>query len=119
MGTTGRFGKSNGLFKGHTNCTFIFLLLSLVLPLQVLPLTDVLFSFLAAYENTDYSELFVGFMFVFGFFLATVLLLCLCLLVFWLKKQFCYDRQAIRTAHRVHNVPFGSGLSTRRANMSY
>ncbi|KAH9401053.1 hypothetical protein TYRP_002641 [Tyrophagus putrescentiae] len=46
-----------------------------------------------AYENTDNSELFVGFMVVFGFFLLTVLVLILCMFAFWLKRHFCpqYD----------------------------
>ena len=121
MGTTGRFGKSNGLFRGHTNCTywpFLFCLLCLLaccftacftfnlwfsfacwpslflsFLLSNTLLTSLWHTSFEAYENTDNSELFVGFMVVFGFFLLTVLVLILCMFAFWLKRHFCpqYD----------------------------
>ena len=127
MGTTGRFGKSNGLLRGHINCTFKFPFVFLYSARcsHALPVTNSVFflSPVLAYENTDNSELFIGFMFVLGFFLTTVFLLCFCFFIFWLKRHF-FPSQTLPNVvvHRHHhhrhlnsNVPYGH--SNQRANM--
>lgn len=136
MGTTGRFGNPSNLFRGHPNCTFPFLLHPHFIAYVnwLFTFTNCLFLLfvdliVANIDQTDYSELFVGFMFVSGFFFTTVLLLCSCLFVFWLKRHCCPNRAAESLTHdaqrhRHRSVqaagypPISPYYSTQRANIT-
>ena len=62
-----------------------------------IPQTDLFVFFLffiiiAGIENTDYSELFLGIMYILGFFSTTIILFILFLFIMWLRERFCLKR---------------------------
>lgn len=97
MGTTGRFGKSTPIIISNCNVlnpidfgikfkAFFFFFSSLS--------RDFFFFFgtKSAYERTDYSEIFNGFLVVMIFFLTVLGSFILFLFVLWLRERFCRTR---------------------------